>query len=68
MKKWYLFTKGGKAGVEITNFKMPGKTSGAIKYLSDILKIHRTSCLGLRVQTSPTCLPAKIYYGNFCRE
>ena len=68
MKKWQLFTKDGKAGVEITNFETPDKMSGTIKYLSDILKIHRTSRLGLRVQTYPTCLPAKIYYGNFCRE
>ena len=52
-------------GVKITDFQMPNKTSGTIKYLLDILRIHQTSRLGSRVQTSPTCLPAKMYYGNF---
>ena len=51
-----------KSWVEITNFQMPDKTSGTIKYLLDILKIHLTSCLGSQVQT---CLQAKMYYGNF---
>ena len=31
-------------GIEITDFQMPDKTSDTIKYLPDILKIHRTSC------------------------
>ena len=29
-----------KTGVEITDFQMPDKMSGTIKYLPDILKIH----------------------------
>ena len=60
-----LISKLCTAGVEITDFQTPDKTSRTIKYLPDILRIHRTSCLGSRVQTSPTCLPAKIYYDNF---
>ena len=51
-------------GVKITDFQTPDKTSGTIKYLPDILRFHRT-CLGSQVQMSPTCLPAKMYYGNF---
>ena len=31
-------------GIKITDFQMPDKTSGAFKYLPDILKIHRTTC------------------------
>ena len=54
-----------KTEVEITDFQMPDKTSGTIKDLSDILKIPQTPCLGSRVQTSPTFLAAKMYYGNF---
>ena len=50
---------------EITNFQMSGKTSGSINYLPDILKIHQTSYLGSQVHISPTCLPTKMYYGNF---
>ena len=53
-----------KSGVEITHFQTPDKTSGTIKYLPEILRIHRTSCLGPRVQTSPTSLPAKMYDRN----
>ena len=53
-----------KTGVEITDFQMPDKMSGTIKYLPDILKIHWTSCLGSWVQTSPTCLPAKMNHGH----
>ena len=34
-------------GIEITDFQRPDKTSDTIKYLLDILKIHRASCLGL---------------------
>ena len=48
-------------GVQITDFKMPDKTSSTIKYLSEILKIHPVSCLHSQVQTSPTCLPAKMW-------
>ena len=29
-----------KTGVEITDFQMPDKMSGTIKYLPDILKTH----------------------------
>ena len=32
-------------GVEITDFQMPDKTSDTVKYLPDILKINRASCL-----------------------
>ena len=52
------------SGVEITDFQTPDKTSGTIKYLPDILRIHQTSCLGSQVQMSLTCLPPKMYYGN----
>ena len=31
-------------GIEIADFQTPDKTSDAIKYLPDILKIHSTSC------------------------
>ena len=48
------------AGVEITGFQTPGKTSDTIKDLPNILKIHRTSCLVSRVQIHPTCLPARM--------
>ena len=35
-----------KSGVEITDFQTPDKTSGTVKYLPDILRIHQTLCLG----------------------
>ena len=52
-------------GIEITDFQAPDKISNTIKYLTDILNIHWTSYLGSQVETSPTCLPAKMYNGNF---
>ena len=39
-----MITKDTYAGIEITDFQMPDKTSSTIKYLPDILKIHWTSC------------------------
>ena len=33
------------AGIEITDFQTPDKTSDTIKYIPNILKIHRTSCI-----------------------
>ena len=35
--------RSGISGIEITGYQMPDKTSNTIKYLLDILKIHRTS-------------------------
>ena len=35
--------RGGISVIEITGYQMPDKTSNTIKYLLDILKIHRTS-------------------------
>ena len=54
-------------GIEITDFQAPDKISNTIKYLADILSIHWTSYFGSQVETSPTCLPAKMYDGNFWR-
>ena len=53
------------SGAKITNFQMSNKTSGTIKYLLNILKIHWASYLGSRSQTSPICQPAKMHYENF---
>ena len=61
--KSHIFNR--RTEVQITNFQTSDKTSSTIKYLLGILKIHQTSCLGSWVQTSPTCLPAEMYYGNF---
>ena len=44
---------------------MPDKISNTVNYLLDILKIQQASCLGSRVQTSPTDLHAKMSDGNF---
>ena len=52
-------------GVEVTDFQMPDKTFATIEDLLDILKIHWISCVGSQVQTSPACVSAKIYNGNF---
>ena len=40
-----LSSWGWWAGIEITNFETPDKTSDTIKYLPDISKIHLASCL-----------------------
>ena len=39
----YFWKNDLETGIKITDFQTPDKTSDTIKYLLDILKIHRTS-------------------------
>ena len=43
--RFFCVMVGGGTGIEITDFQTPDHTSGTIKYLPDIFKIHRTSCI-----------------------